>query len=171
MFKARLNLRNVATVVACLAVCVVMSCDDKKDKDDDGKKPPVVTGGADITFSLKAGANENEVIVACNPAMPKLFRDTGFGPAYFIVALGNPFDMTQTGGTGDNNNVYTNINNNYWNTAGTEFTFIFDMLNTETWEGNVKLKPINPEFVTAAAALGVKSVTIGTNDPVTIKVP
>jgi len=99
-----------------------------------------------------------------------LFRETGFGPAYFIVGLGNPFNMNKTGGTANNSDVYTNINNNYWNTAGTEFTFIFDVLYTGTWEGNVTLKPIDPEFVSAAAALGVKSVKIGTNNPVTVKI-
>jgi len=167
MFVNRLNLRIVATIVACLAVCAVISCGGK---DKDGDENGAAKGGADITLSLKAGANENEVIVTCSPAMPKLFRDTGFGPAYFIVGLGNPFNMTKTGGTGSANNVLTNPNDNFWNAAGTEFTFIFDVLFTETWEGTVTLKPINPEFVTAAAGLGVKSVKIGTNTPVVVKI-
>ena len=40
MFKKGLNLRNVATIVACLAVCAVISCggkDKDKDGDDDGE--------------------------------------------------------------------------------------------------------------------------------------
>ena len=36
MLNFRFFLRNVATIVACLAVCAVISCGGKKDKDDDG---------------------------------------------------------------------------------------------------------------------------------------
>ena len=172
MFKNRFFLKNVATVVACFAVCAMMSCDGKDKDGNDGNENGAAKGGVDITFSLKAGANQNEVIVTCSPAMPKLFRDTGFGPAYFIVGLGNPFNMTKTGGTANNSDVYTSVNDNFWNAAGTEFTFIFSTLTVQSgnWEGTVTLKPINPEYVSDAAGLGIKSVKIGTNNPVAVKI-
>jgi len=164
MLNFRLNLRNVATIVACLAVCAVVSCGGK---DKDGKEPE----GIDITLSIKAGVNENEVIIVCSPAMPKEFMDMGgFPPFYFVEGYGvdtyTPFRYNKTGGTG---NIHFYMYESEWNAAGSEYTCTFETFGTGTWEGTVSLNPIG-SLVEGTGWFGLKSLKIGTNTPVTVKI-
>ena len=172
MTKSRLNLRKVATIVACLAVTSMMfsGCKDKDgDSNGNGNGNGGGASGIDITLSIKAGVNENEVIIVCTPAMPKAFNDwfAGFPPFYFVEGYATdaykPFNFNQTGGTGT---IIFYLLESYWNQEGVEYTCYFTTMGGN-WEGTVTLNPIGSVNL---SEVGVKSFKIGTNNPVTVKI-
>ena len=87
MLKVRLNLRNVATIVACFAVCAVISCGGKDKNGDDengaakgeveykGKKYPLhestvfistVDGGGSYGLNFKSKNGNTSVMLSFN---------------------------------------------------------------------------------------------------------
>jgi hypothetical protein len=177
MTKKRLNLRNVIAIAICLAVTSMMfsGCKDNNGDSNGNGNGNGGGGGAsgiDITLSIKAGVNENEVIVVCSPAMPSAFMDMGgFPPFYFVDGYGadtyKPFNFSKTGGTGT---IAFYMYESYWNQTGTEYTCVFETFGSGTWEGTVTLNPIGA-LVEGTGSFGIKSLKIGTNNPVTVKVP
>jgi hypothetical protein len=138
----------------------------KKDKDggdDDGGN-----GGATValTLSLEKGVNDNEIIVKCTPKCPWLAM--GFPPCYFNHSdLLTPFYIAvKTGGNATQ--IFTTAAYDLgWNEAGTEYTYVFGYLGGENWEGTVTLAPVDQDI--KIESMGVKSITIGKNTPVSLK--
>ena len=152
----------MATIVACLAVTVVLSsCNDK-----DGDKNGGAKGGADITLSLKAGAKANEVIVVCSPAFSKSYLEN-IGSPFQFIKMQNPTDgYFNFTGSGDGE-PYFYLYESEWNAAGTEFTCVFGTIGG-SWTGTVTLKPITSIY--DGSFFGVKSLKVGTNNPVPISI-
>ena len=166
MFQKRFNLRNVATIVACLAVCAVMSCGKNKDKDGDDGGNGAAAGGADITLSLKAGTKANEVIVTCSPAFSKTYIES-IGTPFRFIKTENPTDSYfNFTGSGDGDPFFY-LYESEFNAAGTEFTCVFETIGG-SWTGTVTLKPITAIY--DGSFFGVKSLKIGTNNPVSVSI-
>ena len=128
-------------------------------------------GGIDFTFELKAGNASNEVIVVCNPRMPALpVVDTIYQPSYLITNDGQPpFEYNQTGGNAAR--LSKNTSNSKWNAGYTEYTYAFNAVGGQTWEGTVTLTAIDQDGISnLKSSLGIKTVTIVKNNPVSVKV-
>ena len=106
MFKNRLDLRKVATIIACLAVCVVMSCGGGNDKEKDGndaangeveykgKKYPIhegsvfistVEGGSAYVLNFKSKNGNTTAIVQFNAS-----AGSELPVGTYTTILGNP---------------------------------------------------------------------------------
>ena len=174
MYKKSFKLRNAAKIgVACLAVCMMFSgC--KKDKDKDDGDDPNGNGGIGatvaLTLSLEKGVNDNEIIVKCSPKCPWLEfgEGMGFPPCYFNQP-GSFYVATKTGGTATQ--IFSSLNDDPgWNAAGTEYTYSFGCFGGN-WEGTVILAPVDQQHLKdiKIELMGVKSITIGKNTPVSLK--
>ena len=165
MYKKFLKLRNVATIVACLAVTTMFS--SCKSGDKNGNDPNGNGATVAITLDLMKGAGDNEIIVKCTPACP--WVQTGL-PACYFNRQGLFYNATKTGGTATEIFADMNSEGAGWNTAGTEYTYVFDCM-TGDWQGTVTLAPVDQQHLKdiGIANEGVKSITIGKNDPVILK--
>jgi hypothetical protein len=191
MTKVRLNLRRVVKIgVTCLAVCMMFSgCkSNTNDKKDDPKWENGNGNGNSnsnsnsgniatvaLTIDLLKGNNDNEIIVKCTPKCPWAYLDEGvkgFPVCYFnqSFASGEFYIATKTGGNATQ--IFTSPNDNPgWNDAGTEYTYKFGRIGGENWEGTVTLAPVDQQHLqdVKIEKWGVKSITIGKNDPVPLK--
>ena len=171
MLKKRLNLRKVIAIAICLAVTTMfLGCGDKdtgKNKNNGGNGGNITAVA--ITLDLLKGENDNEIIVKCTPACPWLKMGEGMGwpPCYFNTPALVPFYVaTKTGGTATQ--IFSSLNDDPgWNEAGTEYTYYFGCFGGD-WEGTVILAPVDLKDRNIES-MGVKSITIGKNDPVPLK--
>jgi hypothetical protein len=169
MTKKSFILRNVVAITICLAVSsMFLSCDDKPNGNG-GNNGGNITAVA-ITLDLMKGNNDNEIIVKCTPKCPWLAMGEGmwFGPCYFNQE-GSFYLATKTGGTATQ--IFTSPNDDPgWNKAGTEYTYYFGCFG-DNWEGTIILAPVDQERLKTLniETMGVKSITIGKNDPVPLK--
>jgi len=156
--------------LTAILMVATMSCGGgKKNKDDDDKGNGGNIGATvAITLDLMKGKNDNEIIVKCTPKCP--WVETGFPPCYFNQpALVKFYIATKTGGTATQ--MFSSLNDDPgWNSAGTEYTYYFGCLGGN-WEGTVKLAPVDQQHLKdiKIELMGVKSITIGKNDPVPLK--
>jgi hypothetical protein len=137
--------------------------------------------GYDLTFNLKPGPGSNSIIIQCIPAMPlSITAPYQRAPPHAFMDVGdytNPqgFTYTKTGGDATmpfllfvSDGVYDG-----WNADFTEYTYIVDMNGWNgTWIGNVKMTGTTSALVVAGSGgfFQVKSVTFGTNNPVSLNV-
>ena len=166
MTKSRFNLRKVFAIAICLAVTTMFLGCNGKDKDKDKDKDNGGNNGAtiELTFALEKGVKDDEIIIKCTPAMPEGGR---MMPIDYLIVAGRFYNHTKTGGD-EGSLIFAEAKG--WNTAGTEFTYAFDATGGK-WEGTITLKPIDPETVKEVGGpIGIKSIKIGKNDPVALKV-
>ena len=174
MTKKSLKLRNVVAIAICLAVTTMCFGCGSKDKDKDnnngnGGNPTAVA----ITLDLLKGANDNEIIVKCTPKAPwvdlKNLEGTGF-PACYFNRSGSFYVATKTGGTATQIMSSMHTEGAGWNSTATEYTYVFESIGGD-WEGTVILAPVDQQYLKEIKIedMGVKSITIGKNDPVSLK--
>ena len=170
MTKRIFDLRNmVKIVVTCLAVSMMFSgCKDKNPSNGTSNTNSGNTAtGITLTLDLSKGQEDDEVIVKCTPACP--WAEMGFTPCAFTQPVGVDFYKAEkTGGTAEW--VFTGTAaDKGWNDAGTEYTYVFGCLSQQTWDGTVTLAPIDEQYLKDHPISGVKSIVIGKNDPVSLK--
>ena len=174
----------MAAIVACLAVVALLNSCKEKPSNSNPNNPnnsgDTISSGVNLTFNLKAGPGTNSLIIQCVPAMPEgKTTKTRYAPDFFIggvVTRIGAFDFTQTGGdTPSNIMLGFDSNGSGWNNDFTEYMYVIK--NTQagsghTWIGNAKMKTtVYTDGLNAAFPdVGIKSITIGVNNPVSLSV-
>ena len=134
--------------------------------------------GYDLTFDL-IPKGKNSFSIKCTPAMPEPKVGTKRqGPHTFLGGAGeSPFIMTKTGGD-PHGSLYLSIGmaegqGGYWEEGFTKYTYSVEVPGGDPWVGYVAMRALNNLASNKAflEALNIKSIKIGSNNPVAFSLP